>query len=215
MSEEDQGLPPFAKLAVEAGLATLYLSALVFIAGWSYADRYFAELGLNLSAIEGLETSSFYAFSLWVFRDGWLTTCAVCGVVLVIGFLARKSFGGNFARFIAPSVALLAIASLFGASSLGAMRAAEQAPRLLSEDFGEFRRIIVHPKQDSALATFLAARPGLGAKGCLRKIYMDRRHLYAYAGYESTKGAVQPILIVPLAEIAVIETLTTGALCRP
>ena len=215
MTEEQTEVPPLAKVILEAGLATLYLTALVFIAGWSYADRYFAELGLNISAVEGLDSSSFYAFALWVFRDGWLTALGLAGALASVGFVARHSFGLRLSRYVTLLVSLCAILSLFGAGALGGMRAAEQVPRLLTDDYETFRRIIVHPKSDSAFAEFLSARPAMARKGCLRKIYMDRRHLYAYAGYESTKGPIQRILIIPLSEIGVIETLKNASLCVP
>ena len=46
MTDTPSPLSALTTLIIEAGLAALYLGALVFLAGWSFADRYFAELGL-------------------------------------------------------------------------------------------------------------------------------------------------------------------------
>lgn len=213
MSESPSPLSPVMKMIVEAGFATLYLGALVFIAGWSYADRFFAELGLNISAIDGLETSSFSAYALWVFRDAVLSVVAILITVLVAGFLFRHALGSVREHLVAAVAVALAVLSLFGAGYLGSERARLQVATLFTEDYKSLVRVSVLPKTGSMLAQYLNERPGLSDNGCLRKIFMDQKHLYAYAGYATEKGPNQQILIIPLSEVALIETLTIPDLC--
>lgn len=214
MSDKPSSLAPLMTVLLEAGIAAFYLSSLVFLAGWSYADRYFAELGLNISAIDGVGETGFYAYALWVFRDWIMVLASVAALVGVSGFLLRGQFSSSLHPWIAPGLLIVAIGSLFGAAYLGAMRATDQVDRLFTDEYRSFVRIIVHPRKETALADYLAKRPGLSKNGCLRKVFMDKRNLYAYAGYEGAQGSRRPMLIIPLSEVSVIETLTNAGLCK-
>ena len=198
------------KLLVEAGLLALFLGALVFVAGWSYAERFFAELGLNLSAMDGLETESIAAYALWVFRDGWLAVLLFALAALVVGglVLARSRSGGVVA------IALIAVAAILGAGWLGAARASRQVPQLLADDYHAFARVAVTAEAGTTLERVLA-RLGEPDAGCLRKLFMDRRHLYAYPGYESLRGQTPEVYILPLREIAAIRIVPNLDLCEP
>ncbi len=199
------------RLMVEAGLLGLFLGALVLVAGWSYAERFFAELGLNLSALDGLEAESVAAYALWVFRDGWLpvllfAVAAVSALALVLAWNRRGA---------AIAIAGVAALALIGAGWLGAARASRQVPRLLAQDAPPFVRVAVTARAGSTLETLLRERGDLGASTCLRKVFMDRRHLYAYPGYESLRGQRPEIYILPLEEIAALRIVPNPALCQP
>lgn len=211
------GSSPFStlsKLIIEAGLAALYLGALVFLAGWSFADRYFAELGLNISAIDGLETSSIYGYALWVFRDSVLILLAVAavGCIVALGAIRRKAIVTEGQAVVLLIV--LSLASLVGAGYLGNYRAERQVSQLLSEGYAAFSRVLVTPKTDSPVQAFLSSRTGFSENGCLRKLYMDRKNLYLYAGYKGQTEGRPRVLIIPLDEVAMIETLPITDLCN-
>lgn len=214
---EQATLADLAILIVEAGLLTAFFSAVVFVAGWSYADRFFAELGLNLSAIDGLEAASFSAFALWVFRDVWLAIMifvlfAAFALVLVVAF--RHSAADRRLE-AALALAVLGAIGLVGAGYLGAMRAERQVPQLFAEHYQAFSRVVVVANTGTSLEAFLAEHGDLGASTCLRKVFMDQRNLYAYAGYESLRGWRPSIYILPLAEIGAIEVVRNPGLCTP
>jgi len=198
------------KLIVEAGLLALFLGALIFVAGWSYAERFFAELGLNLSALEGLESESVTAYALWVFRDGWLPALlfVIAALFVVVLILAQHRTGGVIA------IAFVAALALVGAGWLGAARASRQVPHLLTEGYQAFERVAVTAKEGTTLERILADL-GEPEAGCLRKLFMDRRHLYAYAGYESLRQQQPEIHILPLDEIAAIRIVPNPDLCEP
>ena len=214
MNTSPPSVPPFLVFAFEAGLAALYFGALIFIAGWSYADRYFAELGLNISAIDGIETTNFSAYAFWVFRDGTLVIAAVVAALLAAAFLFRRRIDVFSDQVLTAAAVVLALGSLIGAGYLGAARATHQAERLFSENHHNTVRVVLHAKPGTELKRYLDARPGLSKHGCLRKIFMDRKTLYAYAGYESQTGPNQQILIIPLSDVGLIETLPIRDLCR-
>lgn len=213
MTDAPTSLSALTKLIVEAGLAALYLGALVFLAGWSFADRYFAELGLNISAIDGLETSSIYGYALWVFRDSVLILLAVAavGFIVALGAIRRNALVTEVQA--AVLLIVLSLASLVGAGYLGNFRAERQVSQLLSEGYPAFTRVLVTPKADSPVKGFLSSRPGFSENGCLRKLYMDRKNLYLYAGYKAQTVGRPRVLIIPLDEVAMIETLPITDLC--
>lgn len=212
MSASDaRSAPGLLKLVAEAGLLALFLSVLVFVAGWTYAERYFAELGLNLSALDGLETESITAYALWVFRDGWLT---VLLFVIAALFAAAVTFAISY-RGGVVAIAMLAMVALLGAGWLGAARASRQIPQLLADAPHAFVRIAVTAKAGTTLEDVLREKGDLGASTCLRKLFMDRSHLYAYPGYESLRGSKPDVYILPLDEIAAIRVIPNPALCTP
>ncbi|WP_421980910.1 hypothetical protein [Roseibium sp.] len=214
MSKQPSAFSPLVKMLVDAGFVTLYIGSLVFISGWSYADRYFAELGLNISAIDGLDAASFSVYALWILRDAVLTFVVVLAGVFLAFSLFRTKVGPIHDTWMGALIALIATISLFGAAHLGADRAKSQVKNLFTEDTHNTVRVRILANKNSTLAEYLSKRPGLSESGCLRKIYMDKRHLYAYAGYESERGPQQNILVIPLSEIALIETLAIRDLCE-
>lgn len=205
------------KLLVETGLFAGMAGAMVWIAGWSYADRFFAELGLNLAAVEGIGEDSFAAYAYWVFRDGWLPLL-LAGLMLVLAglsFAALRRPGPLPPLSVGVLLVALAAGGMVGAATLGAGRVARQVPWLLAEGYQNFPRLILVPKKDSDLAAFLAERGQLARSTCLRKLFMDRRNLYVYPGYESLRGKRPHILILPLREIQAVELVANPGLCEP
>ena len=164
-----KAIRPFVDLAiliVEAGLLSAFLGALVFVAGWSYAERFFAELGLGLSAIDGLEATSFSAFALWVFRDGWMAVLVflvAAAFALALALTLRRTAEDRRIE-AALVVAVLAVLALIGAGYLGSQRAERQVPLLLTENYHAFPRVVVAAKPESALFAFLADRGDLGCQ---------------------------------------------------
>jgi hypothetical protein len=56
----------------------VYLTALLFITGWAYADRYFGLFGISFSGIDRDVSQAFYVYALWTLRDN-LELCAEVG----------------------------------------------------------------------------------------------------------------------------------------
>ncbi|WP_156927211.1 hypothetical protein [Azospirillum halopraeferens] len=110
---------------------------------------------------------------------------------------------------------VLAAGGLVLAATLGSDRASRQVPALLTDGYHNFPRITVVAKAGSGLAGFLSERGQLGASTCLRKVFMDRRNLYAYPGYKSLQGQRPNVLILPLSEIVAIEVIGNPGLCEP
>lgn len=113
---------------------------------------------------------------------------------------------------------IAAIGALVGAAKLGSARAAHQVPLLFERDYRNFVRITVVAREGSDLQRVLAERGDLGQSTCLRKVFMDRRNLYAYAGYadpvqEDAGRPKESILIMPLSDIALVETQVNAGLC--
>jgi hypothetical protein len=189
---------------------------LLFIIGWAYADTYFDVFGISTSGLDRDLAGAFYIYALWALRDGWLllivllASLAVIAVLLAI-FRHSSSFWQPFTIFV---IAAFVAASLIFAFWLGQSRAASQVPQLLSSHYQTFRRVIVTAKKDTGTAQFLAEKNAGESKDCLRKIYMDRKHIYLYPGYEDLKGGIPPVYIVPLEEIAAIEIVRNPGLCH-
>lgn len=208
--------PSLVALLIEAGLFSAWLAALIFVAGWSYADRYFAELGLNPMAVEGMPEQGYWGYAFWVFRDAWfLLFCLLPLPVLVLCWeVAARWTRTLTAPQVAALVVVVAAGGLAGAGYLGASRASVQVRSMFQDHYQDFARVIVWPKKDSELAKLLAQQGEMASKGCLRKILMDRRNLYVYPGYEETRDQHPEIVIIPLSEIAAIQVVANPGLCR-
>ena len=63
-------------------------------------------------------------------------------------------------------------------------------------------------------AQFLTEKTGGTSKDCLRKLFMDRKNIYLYPGYEDTKDSLPKVYIVPLSEVASIEIIKNRGLCQ-
>lgn len=206
----------FSMTLIKSGLIGVYLTSLLFIIGWAYADRYFDLFGVSIAGLDRDVEGAFYVYALWALRDGWLFLIVSALSLVVLAFLlAVFSFANSLLRpFAIFVIAGFVIASFAGAFWLGKWRAERQVPALVSRDYYTFPRVIVTAKQGSTSADFLAAKNAGESKDCLRKLYMDRKHIYLYPGYESTKDSMPAVFIVPLAEIAAIEIIKNRGLCR-
>ncbi len=207
----------FSITLIKSGLIGVYLTSLLFVIGWAYADRYFELFGISLSGIDRDLQGAFYIYALWALRDGWLFL-AVAGAALVGVALLLRVF--RFAAAAWQASAIFAIAffvllSFVAAFRLGQWRADRQAPRLISEDYQTFPRVMVRAREGTVTAAFLAGKTAGEQKDCLRKLYMDRKNLYLYPGYESFRDGIPPVYIVPLAEVGAIEIVKNRGLCKP
>ena len=72
----------FSITLIKSGLIGIYLTSLLFVIGWAYADRYFELFGISLSGIDRDLEGAFYIYALWALRNGWLFLL-VSGVALV------------------------------------------------------------------------------------------------------------------------------------
>ena len=205
------GTPPtLPAVLTEAGILTAYAAALAYVAGWSYADRWFAELGIGLSELEGFGVEDIAVYALWVFRDGWAWSIGflVVSVALLAGlWRVRERLGGG-PEPVALGALALALLSLVGAAQLGGSRASDQVDRLFTTGYVNFPRIAVIPVPESPLAALLGPPHDIGASTCLRKIFADRSNLYVYLGYAPVPAVRPEVLVLPRAEIAYIRIVT-------
>ena len=81
----------FSITLIKSGLIGIYLTSLLFVIGWAYADRYFEMFGISLSGIDRNVEGAFYVYALWALRDGiWF--------LLIAGFSLTGS-GGAVSRW--------------------------------------------------------------------------------------------------------------------
>ena len=207
----------FSITLIKSGLIGIYLTSLLFVIGWAYADRYFELFGISISGIDRDLEGAFYIYALWALRDGWLFLL-VSGVALVGTALLLRVY--KFASDAWRSSAIFMIAffvllSFVAAFWLGQWRASGQVPGLISEDYQSFPRVMVRAKEGTVTAAFLTDKTRGEQKDCLRKLFMDRKNLYLYPGYESFREGIPPVYIMPLAEIGGIEIVKNRGLCKP
>jgi hypothetical protein len=192
---------------------SVYVGALLTTTGWAYADRYFASFGLGLSAIDSDLHSSFAIYAIWAARDGW--RFVFTALLYVVAALMLAWLWNSSPRFWRPAagaiIALAMLLSIPGAFKLGQWRADDQVPKLMAEDYATFPRVLIHAKDGSALAAFLKTKNA--DSSCLRKLFMDKRNLYLYPGYDALSDTIPPVYILPLREIAAIEVVRNPGLC--
>ena len=206
----------FSAMLIKSGIVGLYLTSLLFITGWAYADRYFDLFGISISGLDRDLPEAFYIYALWTLRDfGLFLLILAVALALMALLLALLSHANLLLRWVTiVIIALIIVASFAGAFRLGQWRAEAQVPELLSRDYFTFPRVIVTAKPDSATAAFLKTKNVGESKDCLRKLFMDKKNLYLYPGYESTKESIPAVFIVPLADVAAIEIIKNRGLCR-
>lgn len=207
----------FSITLIKSGLIGIYLTSLLFVIGWAYADRYFELFGISISGIDRDLEGAFYIYALWALRDGWLFLL-VSGVALVgIALLLHvyKSATAAWRASAIFAIAFFVLLSFVLAFWLGQWRANWQAPRLIAEDYQTFPRVMVRAKEGTVTAAFLADKTRGEQKDCLRKLYMDRKNLYLYPGYKSFRDGIPPVYVVPLTEIGGIEIVKNRGLCKP
>jgi hypothetical protein len=193
---------------------SVYAGALLTITGWAYADRYFALFGLGLSAIDSDMYGAFYIYAFWALSDSWIFVLAA--LMYVVGALVVVWLWDSSAKFWRPAAALIiAVAmplSIAGAFNLGQWRADEQVPRLISENYATYPRVLVHVKEGSAADASLKSKKA--DSSCLRKLFMDKRNLYLYPGYEKLRNTIPPVYVVPLSEVVFVEVIRNPGLCQ-
>lgn len=207
----------FSITLIKSGLIGVYLTSLLFTIGWAYADRYFALFGISLSSIDREFEGAFYVYALWALRDGWCLLLAG-GVTLVSVALLFRFYMTANAAWRASAIFVIAFFVLFSFVAvfwLGQWRANWQVPQLITKDYQTFPRVMVRAKEGTVTAVFLADKTQGEQKDCLRKLYMDRKNLYLYPGYESFREGIPPVYIVPLAEVGGIEIVKNRGLCKP
>lgn len=216
---EEVGEPVGASVTrflVEAGIVAAYLGTVLFIAGWSYRDWYFALLGLNISALDPADPNAYSIYALWVFRDQWLAVL-LFGLVAAVGVggivLLRVRIGAAWRSTLAGAVVLMALGGVILSAWLGQLRAEAQVPAMFTESYRSFPRVVLVAKDDKATARFLSAKKE--PTTCLRKLFMDGRHVYVYPGYQSWQDRMPPIYVLPLRDLAAIEIVTNRGLCAP
>jgi hypothetical protein len=209
----------FALTLAKSGLIGLYLTSILFVIGWAYADRYFELFGISLSGLQRNLDNSYYIYALWALRDGWLFLAVSGAALAAVAALLRMYASASkvwrpTALFV---IAGLVTASFVAAFWLGQWRAERQAPDLISKHYHEFPRVLVVAKAGASAQTaeFLAARTAGEQKDCLRKLFMDQKNIYLYPGYESFKEGLPPVYVVPLSEVAAIEISKARGLCKP
>jgi hypothetical protein len=208
--------PSFSAVLGEVGLLGAYGAALAYVAGWSYADRYFAELGIGLSELDGFGAEDIAVYALHVFQDGWLASLASLSlaIVLVAGLWRQRRRLGPDAAVVAT--VLIALVSLVGAAHLGSSRALAQVDRLFESAYRNFPRVAVLPKPDSPAAIWLGEGNHVGDSTCLRKIFADRTHLYVYYGVRRPNAARPDVLVLPRDQLAATRVvLGNRDLCEP
>lgn len=201
---------------LKSGLIGVYLSALLFIIGWAYADRYFELFGISLSGIDRDVEGAFYIYALWALRDGWaFLVVSIAALVLIAALLRVYAHAMPFWRPTAMfMIAGLVAVSFVGAYRLGQSRAEGQVPDLIGKHYASFPRVLVQAKPNTATAEFLSARTEGEQKDCLRKLYMDKKNLYLYPGYQSFARGIPPVYVIPLSEIAAFEISKNRELCQ-
>lgn len=130
---------PALDLLKKAVEASIVVSSLLFVMGWSYLYGYYKAVGIPLSAVSpSIQDSIVHAFRVllsgWPAGGGFLTGAGAA--FLMLAYLVRHSANVGVARSFGAAVIFLAMycGASYAASSIGAARARAQA----TSQTGEF-----------------------------------------------------------------------------
>ncbi len=220
--------PRFAGIALDTGLLVTLATALLFVAGWGYAEQWLGSFDLGVIGL-GIPSGYFAMYGYWVVTANlwWLVPGAVLAALLPFlrcwpwarrRLQARswprlsaetRTAARGAARVLLPGLILF---SFWGAYALGRQTADHSFARHEGNGFCAFPSVRVVPNAKSlpGLPEALAAgqyRLLIQSGGVLALFRADRP--------DAPVKPRHPSLVVPVAEIAAMELTPVPPGCGP
>lgn len=207
--------PTAHTLAVDTGFLVTLATALLFVAGWAYAERWYWHFDLGLIGLD-IPASHFSIYGYWTLREslGWLfglTPILVLALTFAPAALAaaRVDRWPPLARF-APAFGLAALCLLlfWGAYALGGRSADRDFARIAARRFCDFPFVHLVLKGQTPLPQALDGLRGALADGHYR-VLLQTGNLLALI--QSNPGI--PAVLVPISEVELMRITPTMPGC--
>ncbi len=203
----------------ETGLVVASGAAWLYLAGWRFAEQYFAEFGIGISAI-GLDREYLITYGVWVVLDHW-GLLAVGAAALVGGFRlwqtrGRRALGPVPAVAIVGVVAALIVALFALAHELGGRDARHRVAQIRAHDYAGLRNVRLHTAAawaEGSDALKALAQDLADPQACYRLLFADRTSVFVIKPVRGEPDWPVPVLQVARADIKAVRILDRERSC--
>lgn len=203
------------RLALDLATLIGLIAALVYIAGWSYAERYFAHFQVGLLALE-VPTEYYFVYGSWVIGHWWLLV--LLGVILawlICGLLPPTAWQRRWLR----ATALVLVLALFMAMRwLGGAAGSRDYRVQQASDFRDSPRVRLWLKPGAASPTpetaTLSDLEATLPQGCHRLLLQNRSTLWLFRPRRGALQAQVAVLALPMAEVRALRVLPQFSSCE-
>lgn len=223
--------PRFAPLALDAAFLITLVTALLFVAGWGYAEQWFGYFDLGLIGLD-IPTGYFAMYGYWTLAaHAWWLVLGAALTALVPGvrrWLPGRDGSGIWPRVwssarsavrIAAPVLLLSLALLlfWGAYALGRHAADRNFARDRDNEFCTFPYIRVVLKDATGLPKVFRGMNEALAEGRYRLLVQSGGVLALFRTNppDAPIKPRRPSLVVPVGEVTLMELTPVPPGCGP
>lgn len=204
-----------ARLALDLATLVGLSAALVYTAGWSYAERYFAHFQIGLLALE-MPTEYYFVYGSWVLGHWWWLV--LLGAALAVPVLWSLPPAAWRSRWLRAVALLLVLALCMGMRVLGGTTGSQHYRLQQATDFRDSPRVRVWLKsgggspapEDAALMDLAATLP----QGCHRLLVQNRSTLWLFRPRQGAPQAQMAVLALPVAEVRALRLLPQFTSCE-
>ena len=224
--------PRLAGFALDTALLVTLATALLFVAGWGYAEQWFGLFDLGVVGL-GIPSGNFAIYGYWSLesRVWWLVGLAmVAAAAPLVSLVVRRRFRlaappwrwlgtetraalGRGARNLAP---VLLFALFWGAYALGQQAARESFAAHQAKRFCAFPHVWVVPKENASWPKALDWLREPLAAGQYRLLIQSGGVLALFRVNPKGEERLPPLpgLVVPVGEISLFELDPVPQGCR-
>lgn len=199
MTDASRSGPDWIKVIGECGLVVALAVAWLYLAGWRYAEQYFAAFGISISAIE-LKREYLITYGFWTFRRFMMPLLILGSMIFATVWVLRRN-GRIFPPSVVIGITVGLIILLFSlAHWLGGSLAENRFRELRDTGFPGYRNVRVEMapewSKDSTELDRLA-KALADPDACYRLIFSDTTSVFLFRPISS--GATVPVETLHLA----------------
>lgn len=205
---------PPSRLALDLATLAVLIAALVYVAGWSYAERYFAHFQLGLLALE-VPLEYYFVYGVQVLGHRWWLALAGAVLAVPLGGLLPPTTRPN--RWLRVGALALVLALFLAMRWLGSATGSHSYRQQQARDFPDSPRVRLWLKpggasspEEASLAELAAALP----QGCHRLLLQNRSTLWLIRPRQGAPQAQVAVLTVPMAEVRALRVVPEFTSCE-
>ncbi len=211
-SDDESSSKGLLDTATVMALAT----ALVYVAGWTYALNYFANFGAGLLSLD-IPREYFFLYGFWVFRDSWWLVLLYIGVVAlsiwIKGSSMLQGIGRGWRTALMALLPILFLGMVAGVEQVGREFANAQYRTQADARFAGYPQARVWLKDEGIADERLKQAVNDLAASCYRLLIRDKEKLYLFHPPPNATAVHLALLDVPLDAVRAVRVLPDAGDC--